>query len=171
MRNKRSKFIRTREEWSLENFNNGYIDADGRFRVFLPKHHRASAQNGYVLRSIVAYEKYHNVSVPFSQNHFEIHHIDGNRLNDSKENLLLLSNSEHQKAHARMNGQILEMTCENCNKLFEINAWRLRERDSNRGRFCSPNCCYEYKKERGLSVGHRRNISLGLKKAYKEGKR
>ena len=76
---------RIHHPWSLENFNDGYI-TQGRFRVYLPDHPRAVSR-GYVLRSIVAYEAYHGVEVTWGLN---VHHIDGNKLNDSAENLELM---------------------------------------------------------------------------------
>lgn len=76
---------RIHQPWSLNNFDDGYI-TQGRFRVYLPDHPRA-ASRGYVLRSIVAYEAYYGVKVTWEMN---VHHIDGDKLNDSKENLELM---------------------------------------------------------------------------------
>ena len=81
--------------WSLENFNDGYVNADGRFRVWLPNHPRVDL-HGYVYRTIVAYEAYHGVVIPLNK---MIHHLDGNKLNDSKENLRLATRQEHSKYH------------------------------------------------------------------------
>ena len=69
--------------------------ANGRFRVYLPDHPRAN-KGGYVLRSIAAYEVYHGVEVP---REMFIHHINGDTLDDSKENLERMTRSEHLRHH------------------------------------------------------------------------
>ena len=83
-------FDRKHNVWSLDNFDDGYIDGKGRFRVYLPNHPRSSNRMGYVLRAIVAYEAYHNVII---KDNFEVHHKDGNTLNDSNDNLILMTHS------------------------------------------------------------------------------
>lgn len=80
--------------FSLENFNDGYI-FDGRFVVIVPNHPRAN-KHGYIFRSIAAYEIYHNVRVNATH---EIHHIDSNRMNDTRENLSCLTKAEHRTLH------------------------------------------------------------------------
>lgn len=142
LRNELGQFTNERQHkpWSLDNFNDGYVDSDGRFRVILPNHPRAS-RDGFVLRSIVAYEIYHNIQVKLGP---EIHHMDGNRLNDSKENLQLLTNSDHQKTHARLRGAYISRVCNHCGKAFEINRWRLKE--PTRGQYCTPRCFYNSRK-------------------------
>jgi len=93
-RDNMGRFTRVHKSWSLERFDDGYIDADGRFRVYYPNHPRAY-KGGYVLRAIVAYETYHGTSVPPDM---DIHHIDGNRLKDTEENLEQVPlKTEHQK--------------------------------------------------------------------------
>ena len=138
IRGESGRFLRQHKRWSLDNFDDGFVDAKGRFRVCFPEHPRA-AKNGYVLRAIVAYEAYHGIMV--SRN-MRIHHEDGNTLDDTPENLVLLSDSEHQKRHAYMNGLIIKKTCLHCGKSFEINKWRLR--NPSRGKFCSLLCFHRY---------------------------
>lgn len=160
--NKKGQYIRIRKPFSLENFNDGYIDrSTGRFRVYSPRHLRANKE-GYVYRAIVAYELYHNIKVPRSK---AIHHIDGNRLNDSKENLKMLTHHEHAILHNLDTDAHIEKICRNCGNKFVIERWRLK--DPSRGRFCSQKCYQE--KER--SIDHKKHISDGLKKAYSEGRR
>lgn len=60
-----------------------------------------------------------------------VHHIDGNKLNNSLENLEVLSNKEHAHKHR---GHILplEVYCKNCCKLFI--------RENSKAIFCTLNC-------------------------------
>lgn len=154
-------FTRIRKPFSLGNFNDGYVDNRGRFRVWYPNHPRRYNE-GYILRSIVAYELYHCVVVkPYE----DIHHIDGNRLNDSRDNLTLLSHSDHSILHNIK--EKVKKICEHCGKTMLFRPSRLRDKESRRGRFCSQKCYHE--QERTLE--HRMNISKGLKTAYKEGRR
>lgn len=162
-RNAKGQFKRIRKTFLLDNFDDGYIDADGRFRVYYPNHPRAYDE-GYILRSIIAYELYHNIKVPKTM---AIHHIDGNRLNDSKENLLMMLFSQHSTFHNAKNRKksLMERVCNHCKKKFYINRWRLKEK--SRGKYCSQKCYHSHKRTKK----HRNNISMGLKKAYKEGRR
>jgi len=158
-RNIDGTYQQVRKPFCLDNFNDGYTDADGRFRVYVPNHPRASNE-GYVLRSIVAYETYHNVSVPKTMC---IHHIDGNRLNDSKENLLMMLFGQHTSFHnePRKKASLIPKQCKNCGKIFNINKWRLK--DPHRGQFCSQSCYQTYPK----SSTQKKELSESLKKAHK----
>ena len=163
-----NKGIIKNHPFSLDNFDDGYVDNKGRFRVRMPNHPRAYS-GGYILRSIVAYEAYHNVMVPKGMN---IHHIDENRTNDSKENLVLMTHKQHslmtikQKRPKKVENRI----CENCGVTFVISLSRLNDTSGGsiqRGRFCSQ-ACYNKQKR---SESHKKNISIGLKRAYREGRR
>lgn len=133
-------FKRIRKPFSLENFNDGYIDNKGRFRVHSPNHPRAY-HSGYVLRSIIAYELYNNINVP---NNMDIHHIDGNKLNDSKENLVMLPHSKHAQITRTSKLHYVIRVCKNCSKQFIIKQWRLK--DLSRGKYCSQTCYQDYRK-------------------------
>jgi len=152
-------FKQIRKRFSLKNFDDGCIDNHGRFRVWLPEHPRAYNE-GYIMRSIVAYETYHNVKVPPDM---DIHHKDKDRLNDSKENLVMMIHGEHTALHSR----VPEVTriCKHCRKEFMIKNWRLK--DSTRGQFCSQKCYHIHKR----SEKHKTAISEGLKRAYREERR
>jgi hypothetical protein len=157
-RNLNGTFKRQHHQWSLKNFNDGFVDVHERFKVYYPKHPRAS-KLGYVYRSILVYETYHHITVPLGM---EIHHSDGNTLNDSIENLILLTNSQHQKEHARLDGNRIAQICEHCGLAFEITAHKLNETDCNRGRFCSQKCYHNHPR----SESHLKNISDGLRRAH-----
>lgn len=161
-RNIDGTFKRIRKPFSLENFNDGYVGSDNRFRVWYPDHSRAYDE-GYVLRSIVAYEFYHGITVPKDM---DIHHKDRDRLNDSKENLEMMPHRKHAALHCRGKDPTahIERICKCCGRPFKIERWRLK--DKTRGRYCSQEC---YHKQR--SEAHRKNISEGLKRAYREGRR
>lgn len=137
MRNNLGQFERTVKPFSLDNFNDGYIDAKGRMRVYYPKHPRASSE-GYILREIIAYEMYWNVAVPI---YMEIHHKDGSKSNDIKENLTMLTKSRHRQIHAKMLGQRIERLCQKCGNIFEMAKYRLKEK-GHAGKFCSLKCYF-----------------------------
>lgn len=133
-RNPNGTYKRIRVVWSLDNFNDGYVDNKGRFRVWMPNHPRAYKE-GYILRSIVAYEAYFGDSVP---ENMDVHHIDGDKLNDSKENLMLLLHNKHSTLSNIDKTSNIERTCLCCGKIFLIKRWRLK--DLNRGKYCSQRC-------------------------------
>jgi len=164
-RNPDGTFQSVHKHWSLENFVDGFVSAKGRFWVYFPDHPRAFHQ-GYIFRSIVAYEAYHGILVPKDMN---IHHINGNKLDDSKENLEMLSHSEHSILSNPTGRKYETRVCENCDKEFEILAHRLHDfsgGSKRRGVFCSQKCYHEHPR----SEKHKQNISRGLKLAYKEGR-
>jgi RNA polymerase-binding transcription factor DksA len=142
IKDNRGRFVSKYKEWSLDNFDDGYISKyDGRFIVIKPGHTRAD-KSGQIFRSIVAYEAYNNDIVPIG---YVIHHKDGNRLNDNKENLVKMEHGEHtrlhwtgksregQNEHLR-NGQYL--VCTQCGCRIYRPQWRL-----NRFTPIMPFCC------------------------------
>jgi len=153
-RGETGRFQRTIMPWSLENFDDGYVDNRGRFRVYVPDHPRAFT-DGYIHRAVVAYETYHGISVPSTM---DIHHKNRNRLDDSKENLQMLSHSEHSKKQKR--AKVVTRTCEHCKAEFDIKKWRLK--DPSRGKFCSQKCYHAHKR----TEDHKTAISEGAKKAW-----
>ena len=153
------QYVRTHQHWSLEHFDDGYVDATGRMRVYFPGHPRAS-RGGYVLRAIVVYEAYHAEPVTTE---FNIHHKDTNRLNDSKDNLVKLTHERHSSLHHPR--QRVQRVCKTCHGTFEIKPYRLKE--TGRGSYCSHTC---YQKA-PRSSEHRGNISKGLQLAYAAGRR
>ncbi len=134
MRNKAGHFIRTCKKFSLDNFDDGWIDSKGRFRVWLPEHPQAY-EGGYVLRSRAAYELYHDIEV---HTEFDIHHINGNKLDDSKNNLKMMSHSKHALLSNEHRNRDLCRYCNYCGSEFVISRHRLRE--GGRGRYCSQQC-------------------------------
>jgi len=166
-RNGNGTFKRTHNTFSLDNFEDGYIDVDGRFRVYLPNNPRSNA-GGYAYRSIVAYELYHGIQVPETM---AIHHIDGNRVNDSKENLVMLLFSQHSSLHnkPRTEESLVPRQCKHCGKTFFINRYRLNEGIKEgrlRGQFCTLKCYYKHPH----SEIHNQNIAKGLKRFRDEGR-
>ena len=141
-RNPNGTFKQTRTPFSLANFNDGYIDNRGRFRVWMPNHHRAYSE-GYVLRSIVAYEFYYGIPVP---DNMDIHHKDGNRLNDSKKNLMMITHGQHTSLHNELRRRRSDVAkiCKHCSEEFIIKRWRLK--DPSRGQYCSQKCFHKHRK-------------------------
>lgn len=128
---KTGKFERLHKPWSLENFDDGYIDDRGRMRVCIPGHARGYGRD-YVLRAIVAYEAYHNTIVPKG---YVVHHKNENKLDDSKENLEAMTIAAHTRHHCSK--KPLVKTCFKCKSDFEIPQWRV---NMGRGKYCSSQC-------------------------------
>lgn len=128
--------------FSLDNFNDGYIDSKGRFRVWCPDHPRAYNE-GYILRAIVAYEAYYGVKVTPDM---DIHHKNGNKLDDSKNNLEMMSHGEHTMLHNINPNLYIKRICENCKKEFEIEWYKLHDLSGGakrRGVYCCQKCFHE----------------------------
>lgn len=66
--------------------------------VFAPDHPFAT-KGGYVFKHILAYEKYHNCIVDRTK--YCVHHIDENKENNERDNLMLMTKSEHMSYHTK----------------------------------------------------------------------
>lgn len=71
--------------------------AGGRTAVYCPDHPKANS-SGYVLKARFVMEK--KLGRLLSSNE-EVHHKDRNKLNDSEDNLELLSSSDHAREHGK----------------------------------------------------------------------
>ena len=63
----------------------------------VPKWYTGANSDGRVLLHILKYCEYNNLTeIP---DYMVVHHVDGNKLNNSKENLVLMSIGQHMKHH------------------------------------------------------------------------
>lgn len=140
MRDREGKFTRKHNEWSLDNFDDGYINC-GRFKSIKKGHPRSNLE-GYVLRSILVYEEYSGIQVTPE---LCIHHRDGNKLNDSIENLELIEFNKHSKMHneSKKNGE--NRVCAVCGEEFYVPRWRLNQK-YHVGKYCSTKCFFRREK-------------------------
>lgn len=123
-------YSRDGQPWSLERFDEGHVDNNGYFRVYMPDHPRAFIK-GQILRSWVAYEAYHDVSLEKGD---VIHHINGIRSDDSKENLKKVSRGTHNIIHKSSK---VRRFCKKCGKTFYV---KLSHFKIGRGKYCSREC-------------------------------
>lgn len=146
LRNKKGVFIRKNNIFSLENFTDGYINNDNRFMVYYPASKRAY-KNGYIARSIAAYELYHNTSV---EKNYDIHHMNNNSLDDSFENLIKLTREDHNYFHSQQKTKKsnINCICKICSKPFSIKKYKLKEK--GRGSYCSQSCYQKAPKKRKI---------------------
>ena len=74
-----------------------YISFNRKY-IFVPDHHR-NKKNNYIANSIVVAERLTGILIKLPA---EVHHFDGNSLNDSPENLVICENSAyHNLLHGR----------------------------------------------------------------------
>jgi hypothetical protein len=130
------KFTRIHKHWSLDNFNDGYIN-DGRFRVYFPEHPRAFSE-GYVLRSIVAYEAYHPGETITKE--YVVHHKNENKLDDIESNLEKKLFGQHTHDHCSIPSK--KLICGYCGCEFERSQWRINQytKSGHTRSFCSQDC-------------------------------
>ena len=158
MKDKRGRFVRERfVSWTPENWDDGYVDNKGRFRVYRPDYPKPFAE-GYALRAHVVWWL-NTGAIP--DNKKELHHKNENKLDDRFENLVPLSKSMHRQQHSHA---IRQMVCSKCGKSFSIKQGRI---NGGRGKYCS-NACYQ---KTPRTESHRAAISRGLQLAYQEGRR
>lgn len=97
---------------------------------------------------------------------FDIHHKNKIRDDDRFSNLEKKYHRSHSLEHnPKKEPTLIKRVCENCKSEFLIDAYRLR--DPSRGKFCSQGCYHQHAR----SEHHRRSISMGLRLAYREGRR
>lgn len=141
------RFAKTLPIWDGSDWDAGWIDNRGRFRVYRPDYPRAYS-GGYALRAHIVWWLAGGEVHPEGTN---LHHVDGDRLNDKLENLELLDHGEHSRI---TNGMApLEFTCIYCGKSFLVSKHRERIR-----KFCSYACFAKAPR----TEEHKAAISRGL---------
>lgn len=133
-----------REPWTPARWNDGYIDNNGRFRVYRPDYPRAYAM-GYALRYHVVWWLHHGEPHPEGTN---LHHINEDKLDDKLENLECLDHAEHVSLHRRI--EKLTCCCNNCDNTLQETPNRVY--NYGRGKFCSQNCLHAYRAKHGMKA-------------------
>ena len=151
------QFAKTLPVWDGSEWDAGWVDNRGRFRVYRPDYPRAYS-GGYALRAhVVWWLKYGEVH----PDGFDLHHKDRVRTNDRLENLELVEHRQHSRLTNQ--GPDRQFTCHVCGHVFWVNRKHLaRER-----KYCSHEC---YSKA-PRTESHRKAIADGLKRAYATGVR
>jgi len=73
-----------------------------------------------------------------------VHHIDGNKKNNSMENLVVLTFTEHGKRHAR--GKRITKTCIYCGNTFSV-----KNKRKDTAKYCSSKCQGLHKRKFNIS--------------------
>lgn len=97
-----------------------------------------------------------------------VHHIDGNKKNNSIENLELTTASEHARIH-RKEMEHIECTCPECGSEFKAIAYKVRDNQGKRkkaGPFCGKSCAGKYSQR----LGPKKEIKHGTLSAYRYGR-
>ncbi len=105
---------------------------------------RTKNQNGHYFKLISMHRAvwtYFNGEIPVG---YDIHHIDFDKENNDISNLIMLTKSQHQSLHGKINGaktykERRIFTCIVCGRKFEAN-------DMGRNLYCSNECLETYKK-------------------------
>ena len=128
------RYKRQIKEWSIENWDDGFVNNKGRFLVYKPKSKYVLYQ-GYVLRYYAVWESLKG-DIPDG---YVIHHIDGNKTNDSIENLKLITKKEHDEYHINKQKTGLWLNCTVCKKRFYKPQWRMNQKGHS-GKYCTKEC-------------------------------
>ncbi len=149
-------FLRTRQVWTPDSWDDGYTDNRGYFRVYRPDYPKAWA-DGYAKRYAVVYWL-HTKHVPTEYE--DLHHKNEVRTDDRFENLELLSHVDHAKEHRPTRATYI---CLGCGTQNEVPRGKTRATR----RFCSQVCYHSSPRK----AEHKENIRKGLQLAWKEGRR
>lgn len=123
-----------------------YTNKDGRCRVYIKE-----------TKKVVSYPRIlmeEKLGRPLEPDE-DVHHKDGNPLNNTLDNLEVIKHGEHQKMHKPAPNPIT-VNCIWCNKEFTLNYIQQRNRRSNekrgkKGSFCSRECSGKFGKNEQLS--------------------
>ena len=82
----------------------------------------------------------------------EVHHKDGNKLNDVMENLEVVNSSEHNRIHHTIYSEVTEIPCVVCNNIVRLNRKQMQNRKRNEGQgavgpVCSKLCMSKLRKK------------------------
>ena len=152
IRDNSGRFSRMRKAWTPANWDDGFVDNRGRFRVYRPDCPRAY-EDGYALRAHVVWWLANGAHAEGTN----LHHLDSDRLNDRLENLALLDHGAHSRLH---NPRRNEKVCPTCGEMF----YRQKK---PRAKYCSLACYHAMPK----SATTRARTSASLQRAYAEGRR
>lgn len=119
------QFLRTRQPWTPEHWDDGYFDNRGRFRVYRPDCPRSFA-SGYALRAHVVWWLANGEPHPEGT---ALHHINENRTDDRIENLAVLPHGEHTRLHKPKRMRV----CVTCGREFH-------KPKKPRSKFCTYEC-------------------------------
>jgi len=90
------------------NWNGGRQRSNGYIRILKPGHYRAN-QKGYVLEHVLIWERAHKKRLPDG---WVIHHLNGIKDDNRKENLLAMETSRHDRFIPRLKRRIKELEAE-----------------------------------------------------------
>lgn len=131
------RFRRKSQPWSPDRFEDGHVNNKGRFIVYRPDYPRAWP-GGRALRTHVLWWLQTSEAVPKGYN---LHHINGDRLDDRIDNLELVRHGEHSRQHQRARRTPdLWRVCQRCGKEFAVTFPRRARK------FCSQKCYHSHPK-------------------------
>lgn len=111
-----------------------------------PSHPNAT-KNGYVLYHRVVVENFIGRLLTKDE---VVHHKDGNKHNNSIDNLDVLTSSEHAKLHCKTGRAMVSLTCPMCGKVFTRETRNLNPKTKRY--FCSRSCNGKfYKTQRSVA--------------------
>lgn len=99
--------------WKIEK-----IVSKGSYNYCVVRGHPNATRHGYVLHHRIVVE---NSLLRILDSNEVVHHIDGNKKNNSLANLEVMSKSKHTRQHQIIKGRkFLKMKCPNCGSVFDI---------------------------------------------------
>ncbi len=105
-----------------------------------PEHPNRNSNGLYPLHRVLASNKIGRLLTPDE----DVHHIDGDKTNNSECNIQVMSRSDHARLHANDRAPELSVvTCSFCKNEFTINSLicrRRKNRNKNGNAFCSRSC-------------------------------
>lgn len=139
-RTDKGTFARIHQIWDGKNWDDGFVDNNGRFRVYRPDYPR-SFKDGYAFRAHIVWWLTTQIIPKDGE---EIHHCDEDKLNDTFDNLKLLIKKQHDDYHAQkllMNRT--ELVCDWCGNTFKRVAYRAN--NPTKYKFCSRKCNIQHR--------------------------
>ncbi len=144
------QFSRVHKTWTVETWDDGFVDMCGYFRVYRPDY-PGCWHNGYAKRYAVVYWLVtQHVVAPDEA----LHHIDGNRTHDSFDNLCLLKHGDHSRLHHPK----AIIRCYYCGRSFP----RPAGKTIDRVKFCSQKCYHSSPR----TDTHKQNIRERMLQIY-----
>lgn len=145
--NNMMNFFKPENKYHSQHYKGWYISIHGYKLIYKPSHPDARP-DGYIFEHRLVMEQKLGRRLLKKE---KVHHLDHDKLNNTPNNLIILSNSDHMKEHkpwkiwGKQSKTGKKVKCKVCNKIHYRKGYSLKR---SKNYFCSIKCYFSYRKQK-----------------------